>query len=139
MKIPELLAPAGNMEKAIVAMAYGADAIYLAGKAFGMRAKAGNFSQEELQEVLALAHVRGVMVYVTVNIFAHNDEIDLLPAYLEELEALGVDGIIVADVGVFPSPQACSNTPVHLSTQANTVNYQAARFWGDVGFPPCSS
>lgn len=135
MKIPELLAPAGNMEKAIVAMEYGADAIYLAGKAFGMRAKAGNFSQEELQEVLALAHVRGVKVYVTVNIFAHNDEIDLLPAYLEELEALGVDGIIVADVGVFSlARRHAPNTPVHLSTQANTVNYQAARFWGDVGF-----
>lgn len=135
MKIPELLAPAGNMEKARVAIEYGADALYLAGKAFGMRAKAGNFSKEELQEVLAIAHGRGVKIYVTVNVFAHNEEIDLLPDYLRELEELKVDGIIVADVGVFAlAKQYAPSIPVHLSTQANTVNFRAAQFWEELGF-----
>ena len=130
VRIPELLAPAGNMEKALVAMEYGADAIYLSGKAFGMRAKAGNFSSDELRAVLAAAHERGVKVYVTVNITAHNDEIDLLPAYLTELEELGVDALIVADVGVISlAKQYAPSIPLHLSTQANTVNYRAAKFW----------
>jgi putative protease len=130
VKIPEILAPAGNMEKALVAMEYGADALYLAGKAFGMRAKAGNFSMEELQEVLAIAHGRGVKIYVTVNVFAHNNEIDMLPEYLTKLEELKVDGIIVADVGVFAlAKQYAPSIPVHLSTQANTVNYQVFPAW----------
>lgn len=135
MKIPEILAPAGNMEKALVAMEYGADALYLSGKAFGMRAKAGNFSMEELQDVLKIAHQRGVKIYVTVNIFAHNDEIDLLPDYLTQLEELKVDGLIVADVGVAAlAKQYAPSIPLHLSTQANTVNYRAAKFWEDMGF-----
>lgn len=134
MKIPEILAPAGNMEKALVAMEYGADALYLSGKAFGMRAKAGNFSTEELQEVLHIAHRRGVKVYVTVNITAHNDEIDLLPPYLAELEELRVDGLIVADPGVITlAKEYAPGVPLHLSTQANTVNYRAAQFWEQLG------
>ena len=135
MKIPELLAPAGNKEKAVVAMEYGADAIYLAGKAFGMRAKAGNFSADELKEVLELAKERGVKVYVTVNTYPRNEEMDQLPAYLQELEELEVDALIVADVGVFAlARQYAPSIPVHLSTQANTVNYQAAKFWEELGF-----
>ncbi len=134
MKIPEILAPAGNMEKAIVAMEYGADALYLAGKAFGMRAKAGNFSMDELQEVLQVAHQRGVKIYVTVNVFAHNDEIDLIPAYLSELEQLKVDGLIVADMGVIAlAKEFAPSIPLHLSTQANTVNYRAAKIWEELG------
>ncbi|HKM42360.1 MAG TPA: peptidase U32 family protein, partial [Limnochordia bacterium] len=134
MKIPEILAPAGNMEKAIVAMEYGADALYLSGKAFGMRAKAGNFSMDELKEILAIAHQRGVKIYVTVNVFAHNEEIDLLPPYLEELEQLKVDGLIVADLGVIAlAKEYAPNIPLHLSTQANTVNYRAAKFWEELG------
>ena len=134
MKIPEILAPAGNMEKAIVAMEYGADALYLSGKAFGMRAKAGNFSLQELQAVLAIAHERGVKVYVTVNIFAHNDHIDSLPKYLAKLEDLQVDGLIVADVGVMAlAKEYAPSLPLHLSTQANTVNYRAAKFWEELG------
>nr|NLJ03164.1 U32 family peptidase [Bacillota bacterium] len=134
MKIPELLAPAGNMEKALVAMEFGADAIYLSGKAFGMRAKAGNFSRNEMEDVLSAARKRGVKVYVTVNITAHNDEIDLLPAYLAELEELGVDGLIVADVGVISlAKEYAPSIPLHLSTQANTVNYRAAKFWEELG------
>lgn len=134
MKIPELLAPAGNMEKAIVAMEYGADALYLSGKAFGMRAKAGNFDLEELQEVLRMAHQRGAKIYITVNVFAHNDQIDALPEYLADLEDLQVDGLIVADVGVIAlAKQYAPSVPLHLSTQANTVNYRAAKFWHELG------
>lgn len=134
MKIPEILAPAGNMEKALVAMEYGADALYLSGKAFGMRAKAGNFSMEELQSILAIARQRGVKIYVTVNITAHNDEIDLLPGYLAELEELQVDGLIVADLGVIAlAKEHAPSIPLHLSTQANTVNYRAAKFWEELG------
>lgn len=134
MKLPELLAPAGNMEKAVVAMEYGADAIYLAGKGFGMRAKAGNFSPEELKEVLALARERGVKVYVTVNTYPRNEEMDQLPAYLEELAELQVDALIIADVGVLAlARQYAPGLPLHLSTQANTVNYQAAKFWAELG------
>jgi len=134
VKIPEILAPAGNMEKAIVAMEYGADALYLSGKAFGMRAKAGNFSMDELKEVVSIAHDRGVKIYVTVNVFAHNDEIDLLPPYLRELEELEVDGLIVADLGVIAlAKEYAPSTPLHLSTQANTVNYRAAQLWEELG------
>ena len=134
MRLPELLAPAGNMEKAVVAMEYGADAIYLAGKAFGMRAKAGNFSTQELREVLSLARQRDVKAYVTVNTYPRNEEIDELPEYLQELEELKVDALIVADVGVISlARQFAPSIPLHLSTQANTVNYQAAKFWESLG------
>ena len=134
VKIPEILAPAGNMEKAIVAMEYGADALYLSGKAFGMRAKAGNFGRDELKEIVAMAHARGVKIYVTVNVFAHNDEIDLLPPYLQELEELGVDALIVADLGVIAlAKEYAPSIPLHLSTQANTVNYRAAKVWAEMG------
>lgn len=135
MRIPEILAPAGNMEKAIVAMEYGADALYLAGKEFGMRAQAGNFTIDEMRQVLELAHGRDVKIYVTVNVFPHNEEIDLLPEYLAKLEELNVDGIILADVGVFNlARKHAPSIPLHLSTQANTVNYQAAKFWENLGF-----
>lgn len=135
MKIPELLAPAGNMEKGLVAMEYGADALYLAGREFGMRASAGNFSSEEMKAILEVAHARGVKIYVTVNVFPHNDEIDLLPPYLAQLEELQVDGIILADIGVYRlARQYAPSIPLHLSTQANTVNYQAAQFWEELGF-----
>lgn len=135
MKIPELLAPAGNMEKGLVAIEYGADALYLAGKEFGMRASAGNFTFEEMAEILSIAHAKGVKVYVTVNVFPHNDDIDLLPPYLTRLEELKVDGIILADIGVYRlAKKFAPGIPLHLSTQANTVNYQAAQFWEELGF-----
>lgn len=135
MKMPEILAPAGNMEKALVAIEYGADALYLAGKEFGMRAQAGNFTIEEMRELLTFAHSRGVKVYVTVNIFPHNDDIDLLPEYLAKLEELKVDALILADVGVYQlAKEYAPSIPLHLSTQANTVNYQAAKFWEELGF-----
>lgn len=135
MKIPELLAPAGNMEKALVAMEYGADALYLAGQQFGMRSQAGNFSLEELEQILQIARERDVKIYVTVNVYPRNNEIDMLPQYLEKLEELQVDGLILADMGVYSLAKIYAPTrKLHLSTQANTVNYQAAQFWQDLGF-----
>ncbi len=130
MKIPELLAPAGNYEKLVTAVAYGADAVYLAGKEFGLRAKAGNFTPEKMAEAIAFAHKYGVKVYVTVNIFAHNKDINLLPDYLLQLASLGADGIIVADPGVLAvARRLVPQLPVHLSTQANVTNGESAHFW----------
>lgn len=134
MRIPELLAPAGNVEKAKIAIAYGADAIYLAGQLYGMRAGAGNFSNEQLKEVIEYAHERNVKVYVTVNIIPHNQHLAGLPSYISSLAKLGVDAIIVADVGVINiAKQAAPDLSLHLSTQANTVNLAAAQFWSDLG------
>ncbi len=130
MKIPELLAPAGNYEKLVTAVTYGADAIYLAGKEFGLRAKAGNFTLEKMAEGIAFAHKHGVKVYVTVNIFAHNKDVALLPDYLVQLAGLGVDGIIIADPGVLAVAQrVVPQLPIHLSTQANVTNGESAQFW----------
>lgn len=115
-------------------MAYGADALYLAGKQYGMRAAAGNFSDAELEDVLQLAHGQGVKVYVTVNIFAHNQHLGGLPEYLEYLESIGVDAIIVADPGVFRLAKLhAPMTALHISTQANTTNAEAVKFWKDQG------
>ncbi len=133
-KTPELLAPAGNMEKAITAIAYGADAIYLSGELYGMRAQAGNFTNEELRAVVDYAHERSVKVYVTVNIIPHNQHLEGLPEYLAYLRDIGVDAIIVTDMGVISIARRCApELPLHLSTQANTVNWEAARFWSDFG------
>ncbi len=115
-------------------MEYGADALYLAGKEFGMRSQAGNFSLEELKTILEIAHGRGVKIYVTVNVYPRNEEIDLLPPYLQKLEELQVDGIILADLGVYKlARQYAPRRRLHLSTQANTVNYRAAQFWQELG------
>lgn len=134
MKIPELLAPAGNMEKGLMAIEYGADALYLAGQQFGMRAQAGNFTLAEIEEILETAHRRGVRIYVTVNTYPRNHEMEELPSYLETLAALRVDGIILADPGVLRlAKRYAPGIPLHLSTQANTVNYQAVQFWVEAG------
>lgn len=130
MKIPELLAPAGNYEKLITAVHYGANAVYLSGKEFGLRAKAGNFSEEKMAEGIRFAHTHGVMVYVTVNIFAHNQDFSRLPQYLCQLAALGADGLIVADPGILAVAQrVVPELSLHLSTQANVTNKESARFW----------
>ena len=100
-KIPELLAPAGDLERLRMAVLYGADAVYLAGTDFGMRAFAGNFSPEGLAEAVAFAHAHGVRVHCTVNTMPRNGEMDRLPAHLEVLEAAGVDAVILADLGAF--------------------------------------
>lgn len=130
MKIPELLAPAGNYEKLITAVHYGADAVYLAGKEFGLRLKAGNFSVEQMEKGVQYAHDHGIKVYITVNIFAHRADLALLPEYLLQLESIGVDGLIIADPGVLAVAQrVVPEIAIHLSTQANVTNEEAARFW----------
>jgi putative protease len=131
---PEILAPAGDLEKLKIAVIYGADAVYLAGKHFGMRAFAGNFDEDEMHRGVAFAHERGVKVYVTVNIFAGNDDIEHLPPYLLTLADIGIDALIVADPGVFAlAREAVPTLPCHLSTQANTTNWRSARFWQEAG------
>ncbi|MEG3071371.1 MAG: U32 family peptidase [Candidatus Syntrophopropionicum ammoniitolerans] len=133
MKI-ELLAPAGNLEKLKIAVLYGADAVYLGGRHFGLRAGAGNFSAEELGAGVEFAHARDVRVYVTVNIFAHNKDLADLPPYLDMLCRVGVDGVIVSDPGVVALVgKLHPDLPVHLSTQANTTNWATARFWEEQG------
>lgn len=134
LKKPELLAPAGNMEKMQMALLYGADAVYLAGKSFGMRAQSGNFSEDELGSAVEFAHSLGKKVYVTVNIMPHNEQLDLLPEYLKSLQSKKVDALIVSDLGVWRLIQEyIKDMPVHISTQANTVNWASALTWQDMG------
>ncbi|OPY57446.1 MAG: putative protease YhbU precursor [Pelotomaculum sp. PtaU1.Bin035] len=131
---PELMAPAGDLEKLKAAVLYGADAVYLGGRHFSLRAGAGNFGEEELAEGVRFAHNRGVRVYVTVNIFAHNSDLVPLPGYLDSIRAAGVDGLIVSDPGIIDLVRSLyPDMPVHLSTQANTTNWVAARFWEKLG------
>ncbi|MEE3381155.1 MAG: U32 family peptidase [Succiniclasticum sp.] len=131
---PELLAPAGSMEKLKMALLYGADAVYLGGKAFGLRAFASNFTQEELQEAVRLAHSLGRKVYVTVNIFAHNGDLEALPDYLKSLQECGVDALLISDLGVWSvARRAVPDMPLHVSTQANTTNWAAVRAWEGLG------
>lgn len=133
MKI-ELLAPAGDLEKLKVAVLYGADAVYLGGRHFGLRAGAGNFSEEELVEGVRFAHAEGVRVYVTVNIFAHNRDLEDLPAYLDTIREAKADAVIVSDPGVIDLIRRLHpDLSIHLSTQANTTNWAAARFWEELG------
>lgn len=133
-KIPELLAPAGNLEKLITAVHYGADAVYLGLEKYSLRARAGNFSRDDLLTGLAHAHAHGVKVYVTVNIFAHNQDLAGLEEFLIFLENAGVDGLIIADPGIFHVARTTvPGLPIHLSTQANVTNYQSARFWREQG------
>jgi len=131
---PELLAPAGNMEKLKVAIRYGADAVYLGGKAFGLRNLAGNFSVDELSEALAYAHRHGVKVYLTLNAFPGNRELSELERYLDEIAPLDFDAYIAADPGVIALlRERFPERDLHLSTQANTTNWQSARFWQSQG------
>lgn len=130
----ELLAPAGTLEKGKVAIAYGADALYLAGKRFGLRARAGNFSPEEMEEMVGYAHSRGVKVYVTVNIIPHNRDLIGIPQYLEELGELGVDGLIISDPSILTlAREIIPHVDLHLSTQASMTNWRSARFWYQQG------
>lgn len=134
MKKPELLAPAGNMEKLKMALLYGADAVYLGGKAFGLRAFGGNFTNEELQEAVDFAHKLGKKIYVTVNIFPHNSDIAKLPAYLTFLNEIKVDAILVADLGVFTLAKGYApDVELHISTQANNTNWAAVNAWAELG------
>ena len=131
---PELLAPAGDMECLCAALDFGADAVYLAGQMFGMRTAPSNFTREELQTAVALAHARGVRVYVTCNTVPRNKEIDLLPDYLAFLQEAGVDALIVTDLGVIDlAKRYAPKVELHVSTQAGITNYAAANAFYQLG------
>ena len=134
MKKPELLAPAGTMEKLQMALAYGADAAYLGGTQFGLRAFGGNFTNDEIRAAVQFAHGMGRSIYVTVNVFPHNDDLVALPDYLRFLAEAGVDAVLVADFGVFMcAREVAPALPVHISTQANNVNWRTVRAWQELG------
>ena len=131
---PELLCPAGDMEKLRMAVAYGADAVYLAGTSFGMRSFTANFAPDELPQAIKLAHDAGVKVHCTVNIMPRNDEAAALPAYLEQLDAAGVDALILADLGAFMmAGKYAPHCQRHVSTQQSVANYACAQSWFDLG------
>ena len=134
VKKPELLAPAGDFERLRMAVAYGADAVYLAGGDFGMRAFAGNFDPDELRQAVELCHTNGVKVHVTCNILPRNEDVARIPEFLEYLNDVGVDAAIVADLGVFRLAQKYApRVQLHMSTQAGIANYESARMWHDLG------
>jgi len=134
MKKPELLAPVGDMTRLRYAIAYGADAVYLAYRSFGMRAAAGNFDLEEMREALSLCHAAGVKLYVTVNTYPTVEETEQLPAFLSELSDIGPDGMIIADIGVMTlAKEFAPNIPIHVSTQANITNPVTAKTYADLG------
>ncbi len=131
---PELLSPAGDRERLDMALAYGADAVYLAGDTFGMRAFAGNFDRDGLAEAVKAAHAQGVRVHVTCNTLARNDEVACLPEYLEYLDAIGADAVIAAGVDVLAlCKRRAPHVQVHMSTQTGITNYEMARVWHDLG------
>ena len=131
---PELLIPASGPEVLKVAVRYGADAVYIGGEAFSLRAKAQNFSIDQMREAIRFAHDHGVKVYVTVNILAHNDDLEEADAYLEQLSGMCPDALLVADPGIFVrARKICPQIPIHISTQANNVNYETFLFWHGLG------
>lgn len=130
----ELLAPAGDLEKLKFAIEYGADAVYIGGEAFGLRAGAKNFDIDQIRQGLEFAHSRGRQVYLTLNIIPHEPDVEALPAYLNEIKDLGLDAVIVADPGTFSCvKKIMPDMEIHLSTQANTTNSASANFWHDAG------
>ncbi|MCC6093879.1 MAG: U32 family peptidase [Eubacterium sp.] len=127
---PELLIPASCLEVLKVAVAFGADAVYIGGDVYGLRAKAKNFSREDMEEGIRYAHAHGVRVHVTVNILAHNEDLEGIRIYLRELYAMHPDALIIADPGVFDiAGEECPGIERHISTQANNTNWAAAQFW----------
>lgn len=134
LKKPELLAPAGNLSKLKTAFYYGADAVYAGGKAFSLRSYAGNFTDEELAEGVDYAHRLGKKLYVAVNIFAKNADFDKAKQYFKYLESIGADAVLITDPGLLcAARQAAPALTLHLSTQANTLNKYAVRFWQEQG------
>ena len=127
---PELLVPASSLEVLKTAVNFGADAVYIGGEAFGLRAKAKNFSMEEMAEGIRYAHERGVKVYVTANILAHNYDLEGVRQYFRELREIQPDALIIADPGVFEiAKEICPEIQRHISTQANNTNYGTYLFW----------
>ena len=134
MRKPELLAPAGDLEKLKMALIYGADAVYLGGEQFGLRKAAKNFNLDQIEEGVNFAHKRGKNVYVTLNIIPHNEDLVGLGEYVHNLNDLNVDGVIVSDPGVFSIVRReTPSLPIHLSTQASVTNYETIKFWYDLG------
>ena len=134
MRDTELLIPAGSLDVLKTAVIYGADAVYLGGEAFGLRAKAKNFTNEEIKEGIAFAHERGVKVYITANILAHNDDLAGVEQYFEELKDIRPDALIISDPGVFAiARRVLPDMELHVSTQANNTNYGTYLFWHQLG------
>ncbi len=134
MKKMELLAPAGDLEKLKIAIDYGADAVYFGGEMFSLRAGAGNLTKEDMIEALNYVHERGKKAYLTVNIFAHNDDIEPLQKYFNDIKNLGIDAYIVSDPGIIMLlKEIIPQAEIHLSTQANMTNYKTAEFWYKLG------
>ena len=134
MRRPELLIPASSLEVLKIAVIYGADAVYIGGEAFGLRAKAKNFSMEEIREGIAFAHAHDVKVYITANILAHNGDLDGVREYFAELREIKPDALIISDPGVYMiAEEVCPEIERHISTQANNTNYGTYRFWYEQG------
>lgn len=134
IKKPELLVPASSLEVLKTAVTFGADAVYIGGEAFGLRAKAKNFSLEDMAKGIAFAHKRGVKIYVTANILAHNSDLDGAKTYFQELKRLKPDALIISDPGMFLlAKEICPELEIHISTQANNTNYQTYLFWWQQG------
>ena len=134
MRKTELLIPAGSLDVLKTAVVYGADAVYIGGEAFGLRAKAHNFSNEEMKQGIAFAHARGVKVYVTANILAHNGDLPGVEAYFEEMRDVAPDALIISDPGVFAiARRVLPDMEIHISTQANNTNYGTYLFWHGLG------
>ena len=134
MKKTELLAPGGSLEKLKTAIDYGADAVYIGGEAFSLRVAAENFSKEDMKKGIKYAHDRGKKVYLTANIFPHNSDIDEFEKYIEEIRPLGFDAVLISDLGMFDIMRTLApEIPIHVSTQANNVNYRSAIMWHKLG------
>lgn len=133
MWVPELLCPAGSLEKLKVATLYGADAVYLGGQKFGLRQASENFTPDELVEGIEFAHKHGTQTYVVLNSFLHDKDLDELPEFLHDLEALKTDAVIVSDLGVIETIKKHVKIPIHLSTQASCLNIEAAKLWKKMG------
>ncbi|MDK2962185.1 MAG: family peptidase [Eubacteriaceae bacterium] len=134
MKKPELLAPAGNFEKLKFALHYGADAVYCGGQQFGLRAKADNFDLDGLKEAVAYVHEKGKKIYITLNMIPHNEDLIGLPEYIKELDQMAVDGVIVADPGIFSVVREIApELKISVSTQANNTNWRSVKFWHELG------
>ena len=133
-KKPEVLAPASSLEVLKIAVYYGADAVYIGGEMYGLRAKAKNFSKEDMAEGIRFAHEHGKKVYVTANITAHDRDLEGVQKYFEELKEIGPDALIISDPGVFQiATEICPEIDIHISTQANNVNYRTFQFWHKLG------
>ncbi len=133
IKLPEVLAPAGSLDKLKVAILYGANAVYVGGQKFGLRTAAENFTLDELREGLSFAHERGAKVYVVLNSFLHDKDLVELPEFVRYLEEIGTDAVIVSDLGVIQAVREHSQIPVHISTQASSLNVQSAHLWKKAG------